>query len=218
MALPFLNAEDTRMRLHGTICEYKGRPVYVSVGDDGRDFDPDRPDIAPKKRDANDITCYYLSDRGMRREGAIKIKVTDPAFSYRALPLGYVFYDGAAYYVSRLPSRQNRAGLYSSQLETRPWADPARFITRPCFEDCILGKHKKFDKAMELIQAGEAVSVPIHRHVAIGKIDEYNIALMYRGRVIGLHIENTNRFRLTTVKDISFLERILYSLRLGIEI
>lgn len=199
MAIPFLSGEDTRMRLDRTICMYKGKPYHVSANGDSATF----------------IYLTTLSGRG--NGDYTEIKVTDPLFCYKAPLLGYMQYGNMAYYVMRIPLRQQKAGISKDCLITEPALPAGNYFATSSFEKCILGKHTKYQTALEQVQSGKFHSVPIHRYVAIGISDgSQSIGLYYRTRLVGMQSPHTGRFQLIDGPDTSFVQRILDNLKLGV--
>lgn len=201
MGLKFDTFEDVRLRLHRTICMYKGHPYYVS-----------NERINPP---STEVWLYPVDYRNYNQDELDKIKIKvdhhDPDFETRSPPLGYAFYRNRAYYVSRIPDRRQRQGLSPESLRVDPSEiDNISLFTSKSIEDCILGRHKSPEEAVIMIETNQAKSVPIHRHMAIGKIQNNHVlGLYYRNRLIGTKDSRLLRFNLIQSRDVSFLIKIV---------
>lgn len=192
MAVPFLSLNDTRNRVHRTVCMFKDRPVYCQV------------------EDVNLLKCRPLRSRPTGPD--LEVWVQDSEFSYKSPPLGYLNYENAAWYVMRIPTRQIRAGLSPELLTTEPRGiNPADFLMTKAFEDCILGNHPSLANALEKLK--KIASVAIHRHVALVN-DGPNIMLHYRAVPVGSYDPHTNSFLFAEGPQRSFIERIVQNLHL----
>jgi hypothetical protein len=169
---------------------------------DGRGDNPD------------DVTLHSMRSNPER---LMTIPVSDPDFSYKAAPLGYMFYNNMAFYVMRFPTRQNKAGLPQDCLATEPQLESYLYYSSHAFEKCILGKHDTLATALKkLIPFEKVQSVPIHRHVALGW-NHSRIVLYYRTRPVGYYDQEFNRFNLNDGPDLSFIQRIMANLEIGVQ-
>lgn len=195
MAEPFLTVDDARMKLDSTICSYKGKPYWVTV----RDFD--------------EVSISPL-DHGRAK----RIQISDDDFSYAALPLGYMNYGHDVYYLSRLPARQNKAGLSQGNVVTDPFLRGDNYFGQNCMGDCIMGLHPPLKVALVTLENPVQQGVAIHRHVALKKLDKYRLGLFYRTRLIATSDGINALFTLVRSQDTSFMLRILRNLDLGLKL
>lgn len=195
MAEPFLSLDDTRNRIHRTVCMYKRKPVYVQV------------------QEMNEISVIPL--RRDRPEAKF-INVADADFSYKSPPLGYMNYQDSVYYVMRIPTRQIRAGLCTETLTSDPRIPADDYIMTKAFEDCIMGKHPTVRDAVKKLQGQKALGVAVHRHLAL-KLDgscHPHFAIHYRSSKVGTFDPDRGIFFFEDSPFRSFLERIVFDLHL----
>jgi len=91
---------DLTQKLDGTICRYKGAPVYVRV------------------RDRQGQLDLYDCRAGSNAEAKFRIKSTDEEFDISSLPLGYMNQKDSkeVVYVSRIPARRTKQGVEGRSL------------------------------------------------------------------------------------------------------
>lgn len=198
MAIPFLSREDTNQRLNGTICMLRDRPVIVRTG------------LHPNYKL---LQCVPL--RAAPDEGEL-VNIENKDFCYKSPRLGYLYFNGKAHYVMRKPMRDVKEGLSINSLYVDPWVDPRNFFQSAAMEKCILGKHYKMPDALRMLAQGKCSSVPVHRHVAIGKFDD-KIVMYYRLRKIAEYNDETKLWQLDASREYSFLLRILGKLQIGVQ-
>jgi hypothetical protein len=139
-------------------------------------------------------------------------RVEDPLFSYKAFPLGYMYYQQRAYYVSRIPARQFKAGLDRNHVVFEPLLmDRNGIFMSKDMENCILGNHPTLENALKLLDK-DVYSVPFHRYFAVTR----NNTLQYRGAEVGgLRLGGqTPFFELFESPQRSFIARILADLHI----
>jgi len=204
MAHPFHSAEDTHMRLNGTIAFYKGKPVMVAV-QDGMQEDKDK-----------------ISVRTLNGRKWATIKVTDPEFSYDAPKLGYVNMGTDTVWVARASVRQQkaglpRAGLYLSScfLENIPYRAEHVHDTKN-LEAALLDNYPSFDESLQKIIDREVNSIAFNREFALGWQNNRNIMLAVRNRTVGVYDPDERRVILFNAPDTSFIYRTLDNLNLGV--
>lgn len=167
--------DDVRMRLEGTMVLYGGQPVYVE-GVDANNFlsciDPFAMDEPPKR-----------------------YPVTDEAFEFRDIPLGYTNYNGqVASYSSRTANRQYKQGLNARNVklgagfrgrfnEAENLRQVARLITGSSlrtFQDCVENKRYRklaFSRNFALGRDGQI----FYREMPVGLYDERMGAMFHKG-------------------------------------
>lgn len=167
MAEAYLTADDLIMRLHQSVCLYDGEPYFVSCV-------PKFPKVG----------LHALGGKNNKYDADKIIDHTDERFSDRSPPLGYMTYENNAYYLERVPYRQQNQGLKQVSVVSSPHLDHySPWFRDATFRDCILGKHASIKEAWKLMDKGYR-GVSIHRNVAIRLIDTRSIGLYYKTRLV----------------------------------
>jgi len=173
MAAEMLNREDIRTRLHNTVCMYRGKPVYITV------------DNILDNSQLHIVNSYPL---GSMRNAPDKIDYRDDEFSNASPPLGYMYYSGNAYYLSRVAVRQFQLGVSANNIrdEKGQMFDRGSLLSKE-FEQCVTGNHVTLKRAVDLLEEGSYVtSVPIHRHYAVFKSGRKGLMLHSRGEPVAI--------------------------------
>lgn len=190
MGKEYYSKEDAAMRLHGTICMYDGSPVYVDA-------------TSPGSTDPGKVFIYHLGDAIKLGKGYKVVDYRDDKFVYKSPPLGYMFYENKARYVSRIPDRKQRQGLSVDVVRVNPYPEyNDSHFTSQAMSDCILGKYHTLTQAESLVNNG-VHSVPISRRLAIVRERRGVTALAFRGRTIGY--KEGDSYRLLNIKEKPFL-------------
>ena len=180
--------DDVRQRLGGTICRYKGKPVYIVDTRGGHQV--------------------YIQSMNPPSDDYELIDYRTPDFDYKSPPLGYMNFADRAYYLSRLPWRDiQKQGLCNQAVESRPAIPRGGWFPSEALAKCILGEHPTLEQALELIQIQGHDSVAVHRHIAIGVVSGQSLGVFYRGRMVG--IREMGKFRLLQSDESSILERLI---------
>lgn len=183
----FIRQEDAINRLNGTLCFYKGEPVYVTVS----------PDFPVNTVMVQSFKSYVLGQSNRRSN---PIMITDDAFDAVPRPLGYVNYGGVGLFIGRLPERRPKQGL-SPDAITVVGSNTAGFQGRhifatPEFLAMINNEYPSLEQSKLLIEEGRQ-SCAFSRTLCVGYVDGRNIlGLMYRGRMVGLYNSRTDSFSL----------------------
>lgn len=181
--------QDVSRKIGDTICRYKGIPYYVTVNRD------------------NTLNLHSLERFANLPLAHSSVRHTDPEFDYRAPRLGYMNSNGRAHYLSRIPDRHiQRQGLTSAAIQCTPHCDDDWFLGNQ-LHDCIMGLYPTLAEALEALD-GDATSVAFGRHVALEKVNNQTVGLMYKTRLIAVHVTG-NLFSVFRTSESSFLERIL---------
>lgn len=201
MGKAYFNRTDARMRINGTICMYDGTPMYVMT--DGVEDDLSVSIMPPED-------CFKHPKQQRRKT----VKYTDDKFVYKSPGLGYVFFGGSAYYVSRIPDRKQRQGLSYEVIFVKK--TPAALsiandsiLYSEAMTKSMIGSFPSLKEAIDLVISGEAESVPISRAIAIRKVARSTIALDYRTKFIGTRDIGDNLFKLLSFQEKPFLIKIL---------
>lgn len=193
MAERYLSQEDMTRYLNQSICMYDSTPVYVSCNQ-----------LYPN------IAIYRLAGK-LHNHWKI-IDHTDEKFCDRAPSLGYINYNKNAFYLQRMPIRNQHAGLRAETiLFTPPCQSPPRAEAKE-MEACILGEHPKIGEAWDRIKEQGHLGCAIHRHLAILSISPRNHGLHYKSRLVALWSNPTERWEFLQNNDTSHLERIISKL------
>lgn len=172
MAQDYLNAQDIQLRLGNSICFLDDKPVYVTAY------------VRGEQETYPYVYCFTLGDL---RGKPTKIDHRDERFSDRAPQLGYMHLNNTAYYLKRGPYRYQNQGLREENIIVCGVEGRMHdFLTSKSMEDCILGNHTTMDMALIELNINRERSISIHRHVAVSKIDNKNIGLHYRGRLVAI--------------------------------
>lgn len=196
MAVPYYNREDLSMKLDRTICMYKGSPVFIVVN---RHADPSN---------GVDVVGYPLGAE-MIPANAINIKVSSKQFDDRSLPLGYINYNGSAYYLTRVPWRRNLQAISATNVTSTPRIpgdDRYRYFTSKAMEACILGRYPSKDEALKVLGRG-ATSLAISRSVALFWEPAKNIAVKFKGRHVADIVKGVVTWH--TKPDIFLIQKIV---------
>ena len=189
----YLSRDDARLRLHQTVCLYKGKPVYVRLDNE----DHETP---------YECKIWELSkvNKGVR---AKTIDYRDKDFNAKEIELGYCQAGMTAVYLSRLPVRQNQQGLKHDNILSEPGNIPYEFYSDN-MEHCIIGKHRPLKTALAMLNDGYE-KIPLSRILAVGWLDRTKIALYYKEQIVALKEDTTNRFNIISSKTSSFVMRII---------
>lgn len=166
LSIPYENIHDAQMRLQGTVVLYDGDPVYIT-------------EVAQKKVEdpKDDIFRVYASPlpyQPMQDKAEMRKFISSKKFDMAPFPMGFMNYDGLAYYCTRLPRKQQRQGLSNGTFSSVPVGFPdmggVRFeqaISMKEFDECVKGKYPSFDEALKRLAEGEANSVGFTRCFAV---------------------------------------------------
>lgn len=200
MGRAFLSMDDVRMRLHKTVCMYKGEPVYVNVDDIGQDH---KVRVCPLAAVANaSIDKYKLVD------------YREDAFDYRFIELGYFNYKNDCWFLSRNPERKNHQGLRYDCISASPndlseYHSYIQWFFSPSMHDTIMGKYPKLSEALDKLRHEDAKGVAVHRDFAVKWIDNNNIGMFYRDQLISIKDDVTDKFNLIPKRATSYIQRFL---------
>jgi hypothetical protein len=192
MAERYLSQEDMIRYLDRSICMYDGVPVYVSA--------QRYPQINIYKLDGQLFKAWKIIDH------------TDEKFCDRSPLLGYINIERSAYYLQKMPIRNQHAGLRQNTMIAIPQMAQGPWFTSKAMEDCILGKHSKIDVAWECLRNQGWIGCAIHRHLAILSVSSRNYGLHYKGRLVALWSNPAERWEFLQNNDTSHLERIISKL------
>lgn len=184
----YLNRNDLHMRLHGTLCLWKGEPVKVHVDDT-----PGYPETS--------ITVQPLNKGGFE-----VIDYTSDEFTSHGIKLGYVNYECFAYFVSRLPIRRNMQGLTTGNISVSH-GGPKAVLFSKSIRDCVLGKYPSIKEAMIKFVNVSTTSVAISRNFAIVAESSFHY-LDYRTKRVGV-LNRDGTFQIFDSPRSSFIRRAL---------
>ena len=191
MGRKMFSAHDVSMYLDGTVCIWKGSPVYVLSVVSGTDF----------------VDVIHLSNK--KKE---KVDYTKDDFDYSSAPLGYVNYHGAVFYLERMPFRKTKQGIHYEnttciRLDGRH-AHIDDILTCASLAKTITGEYPSEQEAFSSLNNENVKSIAIDRHIAIEKAEQvYN--LYYRNNKVASKNYNEVNFTLITSQHSSFMKKIL---------
>lgn len=183
----YLNRNDLHMRLHGTLCLWKGEPVKVHV-DDSPGYPETSITVQPLNKNKSEVIDY-----------------TSDEFTPHGIKLGYVNYEGFAYFVSRLPLRRNMQGLTTGNINVSH-GGPKALLFSKSMRDCILGKYPSIKEAREKFE-GMHSSVAISRNFSIVREGSFYY-LDYRAKRVGT-LNRDDTFQIFDSPNSSFIRRAL---------
>ena len=176
--------QDQVLRYHGTIVQFDGIPVYVTVaGDKWHCYKP---------------STVHLPNATLIAKG---VDPYDPRVDVSSVPLGYV--NIPKYFTVRYLCRRPVKGLGYKQgvhgdilsVDQLPDSNDDHYFSGQDilymqeFEDCVLGKYPSLNEALELLPVqGEEngiAQIAIDRHIALS-IDKLGIIkAYYRNSLVG---------------------------------
>lgn len=176
---------DINSRLHGTICQYKGLPVYVQTGkggglitlshpvtgDDVKDIFYDDEDF-----DVSSIEVGYLN---LLLDGKAKAKYDEKSIVVHAV---------------REPQKKWRQGLNSNVvvfngLDGNPGKfgqyAPGGILSTWGFYNSITGVFPSLDEALTLLNSGEERELAISKDVALQRLPSEVILVFFKTQNVG---------------------------------
>lgn len=194
---PYLNQQDASMRLHQTVCLYKGEPVFVQFNEEGS---------------ATKVTISYF-DESKRRPKTIHY--TDPEFTYEPIRLGYMNTKGNTYFLSRSPVRRQKQGLTYNSISVSP--KKSVFFSFPCLPlmKTIIGDYPTLKQAFKWMDEGKVEGVAVDRDVAFRRNDVDMYDILFKERTVGRYSLVTNQINWESTEMTSIIFRILESKGLG---
>lgn len=193
MAQDYGSIEDVQLRIGRSICLYKGEPVYVSC--DYQSY----PNVQIQ---------HIVAKYGVVSKGAKVIDHRDPDLDDRAFDLGYMQYDDRAYYLKRGAFRHQNQGLRAENIISVPYLSRGSFIFTGGMHSCIMGTHPTLKEAFGQLDKG-ALGVPIHRHVAIQRMDSRHVGLYYRARLVAMWQEAKGEWNWLESFDQKHIKRLV---------
>ncbi len=178
MGNAYYTQEDVHMRLHNSICKYKGEPVFIFVN----------------LRDP--VNTIYLSTLQGAKEVMrnLKIMTTDPDFVHRSLELGYVNYGqggyrpGNAYYYARIPQRRQIQGISANNVTVLDAHGPSfgEIMGSTYVRNMLTNSYPTYADAIKQVEEGDVKGVAFHRHACVRRVDGHNISLFFKERGVAL--------------------------------
>lgn len=179
------NAKDAALKLHETICRYRGEPVWVQT-------------------DGAALMLSPLTDRGRHTH---IIKSNDEEFDISSVPLGYMNSWGrnkTVHYLTRRPIRRTRQGLCIQAVSARRLSMTG--TTKDSFQgggycaelmfsqgmiDMIMGKYPTLGQALATLREDckknekSCSEIAISREIALGINELGIINVFYRDELVG---------------------------------
>ena len=200
MGEAYLNQDDARMRLGGSICRWKGEPVFVNIdGEDGR---------------SDSVVISFFDGSGRREK---RVRYTSKYFDYGAFPLGYMnTQEVGCIYLSRMPMRRQKQGLtYNNTIFLQSGMNAVRnYFPSVELYKCIMGDYPSFHAAQKSMIDG-IVGVAVDREIGFNKQDDNVYGMYYRGRLVGHYMPSN---RTTTLLDTPSTSIVVQALsRIGLD-
>lgn len=197
-------ADDVIKRLHGTICMYKGEPVYVMgyIDRSTGGYSATHVQVCP-------VQSYDRYGSRDKKNSWEIIDYTQDTFRYKAFPLGYVNHNGRAYYASRIPNRYQYYGLSPDSILWEPIVSSSHHIVfTDSFVDMIHRRYPNMDDAETRLIAGER-RIAISPDVAIERVKGRTMHLLFKGKNVGIKMGATHNFTMYDIPEAPFLKKIL---------
>lgn len=199
--IPYPTNDDKYRRLEGTVCLWKGEPYYVTLRNGYG--------MPPLGHEEVNLLSINDSNKIKTKGSYITVNYTEDDFVYRCIELGYMNYDGSAYFLGRMPNREFHQGLsenniYDAEGKIR---NRSGWFGSKSLYDCILGKHPTLDEVMERI--GDVESIAFDRNFAVAKLDRKRLLLKHRGQVIGWMSADDSKFSVFKNRSNAFIQPIL---------
>lgn len=157
--------EAVAMRLHGTMCLYKGKAVYINAQTD--------KDGRPRRRDdLNVIACHNDSPYQ-----EIEVHSSDEDLVVSGISIGYTNKNGKAIYCVRAPVRRTKQGLDQGSVLGFEVRGLGREQAIPCSRDFIVSKqfasmmenkYPPFDDAVKAL-GRDVVQMAFGRRLAVAQ-------------------------------------------------
>lgn len=168
---------DLSLKLHDSICRYKGEPVYIRV-------------------DRAGLYLYKLTNTST--QFAI-IKPNDPDFDISSVPLGYVQAKNEVVYLTRIPVRKTKQGLDIRSIRVRKLVDNAAYskssntayVFQQGFIDMVTGKAPELKDSLKELRGKYAkdekcnAQVVVSRNIAMWINEMGIINIHYKGDFVG---------------------------------
>lgn len=156
-----MSSSDVSLRLRNSVLLYDGDLVYVaSISETGR------------------IRIVFPLSGKMK-----DITVEDEKLDIKAFHLGYFNYHDTANYCSRIPARQVRRGMCTSNIETR-FGISFNNETLACMAIAWKGIFPTLEEAIRLILLKQRKGVAVSRNTALFK-EGHVVSLMYMRTTVG---------------------------------
>lgn len=161
--------DEIRFRLENTVVVYDGRPVFITKA------------AIPEAEDGKEIARVYFQELPYKGRGKeVRKFLSSKKFDLTPIKLGYFNHEGASYYVSRAPIRQNRQGLCANTTQIggaaahklEKFGDMGRIADRmdynvmvgsQGFVDMFDNKYPSFKDVGDMLTDGEFSSVAVSR-------------------------------------------------------
>lgn len=199
----FFDYESTRMNLDNSLCMYDGEPCFVSV----------------PERYKGSVKIYRYSKRDNIDGGWTVVMINDHKFDYRSINLGYYYHSKTktTYYLTRVPGRQNKQGLGVENIYSNGERSVFRYnedlVPTQDIINCVMNKHVPFNKAIDMLNDGDAKLVPIDRYIAIGiEGDRYSLHIRGKREGFSRNLDLPVRFEWLNSRSRSVIEMMLNNL------
>jgi len=183
MAAPkFDNLDDFTTKFAGTVCYYKGEPVFIKSCHQDIEFDP----IKEKHVDKGYKLIFTVASGR-----ADTCNVEDPLFNYRDYNIGYANLNGNAVWWFRKPVKQYRQGLKIEQLGCLGQFDGNGFCFKTPYINMLANKYPSIEDTAKAVREGNVFSSAFHKDFAL-TWDELHedFILNYRTSKVGVSLNH----------------------------
>lgn len=197
------NYDDAVKKLYGSIILYKGDPCYVSTGDNARSH----------------LLLTPIGEEFFKKDKSkyIKVHYNSSDLDISIPTLGYLNYNGNAYYLSRSLGRINKQGISRDTIDCIPSRYDEDMFYSSSMIDLLKGIYPTFDEALQRIkEVNGPCSVAFHKHLAIHFQGNHTIS--YRARSIGSFNLKTRSISIFPGEQASFFEKLVKELEIGCEV
>ncbi len=184
MTLRYDIPSDVNMRLHNTICRFKGKPVLVQH----------REETLMVNLHCTDTKKILFRD----------VHSSDADLDISSPPLGLTNHGQVSIFISRYPHRRQKQGLDISALHFSPLSGLS--ATTPNMQNIastISGDYPSFDSVLKNMHSDSYRSCAWDRHFAFGYLNnnKKNYVVYHRTHPIGVYNVKTEQAILTSVND-----------------
>lgn len=196
----YLNRSDASMRLDGTICLWKGEPVYVRFNCDGG-----------KNGDRVNISYFDGSNRRQR-----VVTYTSKDFTFYPIRLGYMNRNGNVYYLARLPNRRQKQGLCSNNVEITPMSSlSSGWFPSTSLYNLIMDIYPTSEDVRVMLEKGQE-GIALDRDIAFRKASKGFYKVFLKTQLMGTYETNEGRINLLNNSMTSIFQRILEARGFGV--
>lgn len=188
------SVDDLMTIFSDTVIRYQKKPVYVTG-------------VSPMKN----LLIIDLED--MKKKEQKEVSLSDPAFDFSPVPLGFCNHNNDAVFLQRIPKRQYKQGLSKNSLFVKEITDDVSVESLSTLKQakgrslahCINGTYPSFTTVIKHILKGACRSMAFSRNLAV----DSDGTLFYNDTEIGMVDLETQKIVLK--RTAKHMERIVYA-------